>query len=78
MVKFDHIVANPDILGGKPCVKDTRISVDFILELLASGASIPQIATNYASLSPEAIKEAILYASHFMQNDIIIETRKVA
>ncbi len=78
MVKFDHIIANPEILGGKPCIKNTRISVDFILELLASGASIPQIATNYPNLSPEAIKEAILYASHFMQNDIIIETRKVA
>ena len=78
MIKFDHIIAKPDILGGKPCVKNTRISVEFILELLASGASIPQIATSYPSLLPEAIKEAILYASHFMQNDIIIETRKVA
>ena len=36
---FDRIVCNSAILGGKPCVKGTRISVEFLLELVASGAA---------------------------------------
>jgi hypothetical protein len=36
----DWIVADPEILAGKPCIKGTRISVEFILELLASGATL--------------------------------------
>jgi uncharacterized protein (DUF433 family) len=35
----DLIVANPEILGGKPCVRGTRLSVEFLLELAASGAT---------------------------------------
>ncbi len=33
------IVADPAVLGGKPCVRGTRLSVEFILELIASGAT---------------------------------------
>lgn len=36
----DRIAMNPEILGGKPIIKGTRISIEFILELLASGMSV--------------------------------------
>ena len=39
MTVFPLIEANAQILGGKPCIKGTRIRVEFILELIASGAS---------------------------------------
>jgi uncharacterized protein (DUF433 family) len=39
VVMFDRIGTDPGVLGGKPCVKRTRISVEFLLELAASGAS---------------------------------------
>ncbi|MCC6684314.1 MAG: DUF433 domain-containing protein [Bacteroidia bacterium] len=70
-----HIISDPAILNGKPCIKDTRISVDFILELIESGASIKDIAGSYPQLSLEAIKEAVNYARHFMDNEITIVTR---
>lgn len=41
------IVADPQILGGKPCVRGTRLSVDFLLELTASGATPEQILAQY-------------------------------
>ena len=39
----ERIVSNPEILGGKPIIRGTRISVEFVLELLASGATQPEI-----------------------------------
>ena len=61
---FEHIHCDPGILGGKPVVRGTRLSVEFILELAASGASKSEIAAAYPELlSEEAVEEAFLYAA---------------
>ncbi len=51
-----RITANPKILGGKPVIRGTRISVEFILELLASDVSESEILQDYPHLSKEGIK----------------------
>lgn len=58
---FKRITCDPGILGGKPCIKGTRISVEFILELLASGGSIATIVENYPHLEPEDVEQAVQY-----------------
>lgn len=63
MTQFPHITANPAILGGKPCLKDTRISVELVMEWIASGATPDTIVTKFPHLSREAVQEAILYAA---------------
>jgi uncharacterized protein (DUF433 family) len=73
MTTFVHIEANLQILGGKPCIKGTRISVAFILELIASGATVDDIIRKYSHLSKDAVREAILYAAQFNKNEIQIE-----
>jgi uncharacterized protein (DUF433 family) len=60
---FDRITTNPGILGGKPIIKGTRISVEFILELVASGGSIGNIVSNYPFLAEEDVRQAILFAA---------------
>lgn len=50
------IVSDPDHLGGAPRVRDTRISVALLLELLACGMSIPEVVKEYPSLTEEAIR----------------------
>jgi uncharacterized protein (DUF433 family) len=77
-MQFEHISYNPAILAGKPCIKGTRISVDFILQLVASGASVADIVSRYDHLTTEAVKEAILYASEVLKNEVIIEFKAVA
>lgn len=59
MNQFQHIVSNQGILGGKPCIKDTRISVQLILEWVAVGTTIPEILEKYPHLTYEGIQEAI-------------------
>ncbi|MBX7205471.1 MAG: DUF433 domain-containing protein [Bacteroidia bacterium] len=72
---YTHIVSDSTVLNGKPCISGTRMSVDFILELIESGASISDIAQTYPQLSVEAIKEAVSFARHFTENEITIVTK---
>lgn len=67
---FNYITADPAILGGKPCIKGTRISVEFILELFASGATREDILQAYPHLTDEGIEEALHYAAHFLKNEM--------
>lgn len=69
---FDRIVCNANVLGGKPCLRGTRISVEFILELVASGASRDDIVRSYPHLTPEDVEEALRYAVHFLENDVLV------
>ena len=77
-MQFEHISSNPAILGGKPCIKGTRISVDFILQLVASGATINDIVSRYDHLDIDGVKESILYASEVLKNEVILELKSVA
>jgi hypothetical protein len=49
------IVFNPQILGGNPCVRGTRLSVELLIELAAGGATREQILTQYPHLTPEGL-----------------------
>lgn len=60
---FDRIVSDQEILGGKPIIRGTRISVEFILELVASGASMSDIVQAYSFLTEEDVRQAIAYIS---------------
>ena len=66
------IEINPKILCGKPVVRGTRISVELILEKLASGYSFNQIIDEY-EITEEDIKAAITYAYRLVANEEIIE-----
>jgi uncharacterized protein (DUF433 family) len=66
----DRIVSNPKVLGGKPCVKGTRIPVYMLLELVEAGISFNEIRTKYyPQLSEEDIKACIAYARQIVQNE---------
>jgi len=69
---FQRIVSDPSVLGGKPCIRGTRISVEFILELIASGASRDDIIRAWPNLTAEDVEEAVLYAARFLKNEIVV------
>lgn len=52
----DRIVSDPDTLFGKPRIRGTRIGVEFILDLLASGWDEAQILESYPHLTPEDLQ----------------------
>ncbi len=69
---FDRIVSDPRILGGKPCIQGTRISVEFLLELVAQGASRGEILATYPHLKVEDVEQALRYAARFLENEVLI------
>jgi uncharacterized protein (DUF433 family) len=70
-----RIVANPEILGGKPIVEGTRLSVDHILGLLAHGMSHAEIVEVYPELTIDDVKAVIQYAAEALHNDVVIEIK---
>jgi uncharacterized protein (DUF433 family) len=69
----DHIHSDPGILGGKPVVKGTRISVELILEYLADGASVAEITDAYPHITEANVRAAIAFAG-----DMIVGEREIA
>ncbi|MCB0521513.1 MAG: DUF433 domain-containing protein [Lewinellaceae bacterium] len=63
-MKYKYITTDPGILGGKPIIKGTRLSVQFILETIASGASIENLLEEFPYLSKETIQEVLNFAAN--------------
>ena len=72
---FQQIAFDPGILGGKPHIRGTRLSVEFLLELFASGATRDEILKSYPQLKTEAIEEALRYAAGAVKNEILINAK---
>jgi uncharacterized protein (DUF433 family) len=60
---LERISIDPDVCGGKPCIRGHRIWVSLILDLLASGLTSEGILEEYPQLTPEDIRACIAYAS---------------
>jgi len=69
---FDRIVSDPAILAGKPHIRNTRISVEMILEWLASGGTTAEIIETYSHLIPADVEQAVRYAARFLENEVIV------
>jgi len=74
---IERITANPQILGGKPIIRGTRISVEFILELLASDVSEDEILEDYPHLTKDDIQACLKYAARSCKNEIYVELEPV-
>jgi uncharacterized protein (DUF433 family) len=67
----DRIVLDPAILAGKPIVKGTRLSVEFVVELLAQGWNPEQILDQYPGLQLDDIRACLGYASELLKTETV-------
>jgi uncharacterized protein (DUF433 family) len=63
------MVSDPQVLGGKPCVRGTRLTLEFPLELAARGATQEQFLAQYPQLTPEDVAAAFRYAAAVFQGE---------
>ena len=65
------IEANPDVMMGKPVIAGTRITVELILEKLATGESMEQILMAHPNLSRDAVLAAIEFGAKALRADVV-------
>ena len=64
-----RIVANPEVLVGKPVIKGTRISVELVMDLLSSGYTPEQIVQQYDHLTLDDIHACLAYAKEVIRSE---------
>lgn len=69
---FDRITSDPAILGGKPIIRGTRISIEIILEWIASGATRDDIIRKQPHLKAEDVEQALAYAAASIRNEVLV------
>lgn len=68
----DRIIFEKGIALGKPIIKGTRITVDFVLDLMANGWSYDDIKENYPQLTSQDIQASLEYASHVIKDEKVL------
>ncbi len=71
MTTSSRITIDPQICGGRPCIRNMRIRVKDILYLLASGASTAEILEDYPYLEPEDITASLTYAARSIDHPVL-------
>ena len=69
-MKFDRITFDPDIMGGRACIRGLRIPVSVIVGQLAHGATFEEILEGYPDLQEEDIQQAMQYAAWLTQEEV--------
>ncbi|MCG8450864.1 MAG: DUF433 domain-containing protein [Pirellulales bacterium] len=67
MAQIDRITFDPTVMGGKPCIRNQRVTVSMILGLLAAGRSHDEILKAYPYLEAEDITQCLAYAAWRME-----------
>lgn len=64
-----RITARSDVFGGKPIIRDMRISVELVLSLMSQGATQEELLDDFPDLEPEDIRACIAYAHSVIAGD---------
>ena len=64
---LQRIVLDPQVMVGKPVIKGTRLTVDYVLNLLAHGATAEEIIEEYKGLAREDIQACLLFATRSLE-----------
>ena len=63
MLGFDRITFDPNVMGGRACVRGMRVTVSLILNLIANGMTAQEIVDEYDYLEPDDIRQALAFAA---------------
>ena len=63
MQNLTRIIFNPEVMGGKPCIRGMRVTMGTIVGLVASGKTVDEVLADYPYLEREDILEALAYAA---------------
>lgn len=70
MLGFDRITFDPGVMGGRACIRDMRVTVSLIVNLVANGMGTEEIIDAYPYLEPEDIRQALQYAAWLAEESV--------
>ena len=66
---LQRVTVDPNVCGGKPCIRGTRICIAILLDGLAEGLTPEQLRDHYPQLTPDDVKAALAYAAELAQEN---------
>ncbi|MCD4727278.1 MAG: DUF433 domain-containing protein [Pirellulales bacterium] len=69
---LERVILDPKVMVGKPVIKGTRLTVDYILNLLAHGATTTEILEEYQGLTAEDIQACFLFAAKSLEDNVFM------
>ena len=72
---MDYIIVDPKVMVGKPIIRGTRITVEFILERMAAGDSVEDLLEGFPHLTREGILAALAYAKDTVSGQYVYPVR---
>jgi uncharacterized protein (DUF433 family) len=70
MLGFDRITFDPNVMGGRACIRGMRVTVSLILNLVANGMSIEEIVQAYPYVEADDIRQALQYAAWLAEETV--------
>jgi uncharacterized protein (DUF433 family) len=70
MLGFDRITFDPNVMGGRACIRGMRVTVSLIVNLVANGMGIEEIVDAYPYLEPEDVRQALQYAAWLAEETV--------
>ena len=70
-MKLDRITSNPTRMNGQPCIRNLRLTVRRVIELLATYSDKKELFQEFRELEEEDIQQALIYASTYLDDRII-------
>lgn len=69
--RFDRITFDPEVMGGRACIRGMRVTVATIVEQIAEGSSIDDVLAEYPYLEREDVRKALSYAAWLARDEVI-------
>jgi uncharacterized protein (DUF433 family) len=76
MMGFDRVSFDPNVMGGRACIRGMRVTVSLIVNLVANGMGVAEIIDSYPYLEPDDIRQALQYAAWLTEENVYpLETK---
>lgn len=72
MLGFDRITFDPQIMGGRACIRGSRVTVSLLVNLAANGMAVEEIVAEYPYVEPEDVRQALQYAAWLTEESVIL------
>jgi uncharacterized protein (DUF433 family) len=69
--RFNRITFDPDVMGGRACIRGIRVTVATIVDAIAEGSSIDDLLAEYPYLEREDVRQALAYAAWLARDEVV-------